>query len=660
MSAEGKKGGISRRDFLKTTAVGAVGVAMMGILGACDSSSSQIAPEETATPAPTATAEPTPTSAPQAPAAGKFIKGVCTQADWLGEAPQISEADITEVIEEDVVIVGGGHSGLLAALSAVDEGASVAVIETQPWRLYVDIEGSGANMGGWYGSDIGHVNSKWLIDQGFGPFNTGEIAYEFVKRTLGRCDPDLIKKYVQNSGPMVDRMMEIYDSYATRRKEEDSAVMVNGELHAKDGVVVDFSEMTTYPQSIVHRQHKSITQYPIVAGDYKTWPCNIQFYGHQGNNIEYFIKYVCYYTQEHGATWYFEHTAVKLVQNDAGDVTGVIVEDANNPGTYKQFNARNGVVMAAGDFKGNPDMCWALLNEYMEWADRNDQTVEDWAYTATRNGSGHKMLLWAGAMMETTPRGCMGKKSGPNSPFGASPFLQLNKYGKRFYNEAGTAIASAVIFRQPAGTACWVSDKKLFQTLHKGGLDHGAPNFGWEEQNEAMERTFSEMDVGNPEGSLVSGNNLAGSMNRPSTVFAAETLDQLADFLGYTGETKANFLAEIAHYNEMCYSEDGDVDYGKQKDLMIPVDEGPFYGAVTEINSKPSLGLVTLCGVVADNEFRVARGGDKDNPIKGLYTCGNCLGNRYGLEYVTPMAGNSVGMAMTHGWLAGKNAAKKV
>lgn len=41
-------------------------------------------------------------------------------------------------------------------------------------------------------------------------------------------------------------------------------------------------------------------------------------------------------------------------------------------------------------------------------------------------------------------------------------------------------------------------------------------------------------------------------------------------------------------------------------------------------------------------------------PIKGLYVAGNTLGGRYGEAYVTPYAGNSVRMALTHGWLAGK------
>lgn len=649
--------GLSRRDFIKRMAIGAAGVASMGVLSACTTPATA---SEAETPAPPTAAGPTSEPVIQIKEAER-VWGMCSAGDWLGKAPAASEFAIAETIEEDVVIIGGGHSGLLAALGAVDEGATVAVIETQPWSAFVDLEQDGGNRGGWYGEDIGHVNSKWLIGRGFGPYNTGEIAYEFVKRTMGRCDPDLIKKYIQNSGPMVDRMMEVYASYETRRKEEDGAVFVNKELHGQDGVKVDFSDMTAYPLSVVHHQHDTNQKYPMLVGDYKTWPCNIQFYGHQGNNIEYFSKYMCYYTQDHGATWYFEHTGIVLVQNADGAVTGVIVEDLNSPGTYKQFNARKGVVVAAGDFKGNPDMCWALLNEYMEWAERNGQTAADWEFTATRNGSGHKMLCWAGGIMETTPRGCMGKKSGPSGPWGAGPYLQLNAYGKRFHNEAGTATANGIMFRQPEGIACFVTDKKVFETLYKGALDHGAPNFGWQEMVDQMMEEIKTIDIGNPEGSEIHGIRVAESYAyMKNKVFATNTLEELAGFLGYEGEAKETFLKEVARYNELCYSKDGDVDYGKQKELMIPVDEAPFYGSRSDVNSKPSLGLVTLSGVVADDEFRVARAGNKTDPIKGLYTCGNCLGNRYGLEYVTPMAGNSLGMAMTHGWLAGKNAAKSV
>ena len=585
------------------------------------------------------------------------VFGVSGPGDWLGEKPVIDEKDVTETLTYDVVVIGGGHSGLLAALGAVDEGASVAVLETQPEELFHKPQSKGPS--GWYGGDIGHVNSKWLIEKGFGPYNTGEITYEFCKRALGTCDPDLIRLFVNQSGPMVDRMMEIYDAAKERRRREDGEVFLKMDILGRRDVTVDYSEMTSYPQAITHCQHEG-SQYPIERAGFKSWPCNIQFYGHQGNEIGVFNKYILYYTQEHGADWFFEHRGVVLEQNGAGDVTGVLAEDLNAPGGYKRFAARNGVVVAAGDFKGNAAMCWALLNETMEWAERNGQSPERWLFSSTRSGAGHKMMCWAGAMMETTPRPANNAKFAPAGPWGTVPFLQLNTLGRRFYNEAAVPCASGAINRQLGGKACYVADSKLWQTVEKASLDHGAPNFGLESMTQTCRESFAAIEVGNPEGSRVFGMHLPGANRIPTTVYAAETLEELAGFLGYEGEEKETFLREIAHYNELCYSEQGDTDYGKDRDLMIPIDQPPYYGGKVRFSTKPMVGLVTLAGVIADSSLRVARGGDKRDPIRGLYTCGNCLGNRYGLEYASPMAGNSIGMAMTHGWIAGRNAARRV
>ena len=62
--------------------------------------------------------------------------------------------------------------------------------------------------------------------------------------------------------------------------------------------------------------------------------------------------------------------------------------------------------------------------------------------------------------------------------------------------------------------------------------------------------------------------------------------------------------------------------------------------------------LATLSGLMSDDKLRVLN--KEGKPIKGLFACGNTLGGRYGLGYSTPFAGNSIGMALTHGWLAGK------
>ena len=91
---------------------------------------------------------------------------------------------------------------------------------------------------------------------------------------------------------------------------------------------------------------------------------------------------------------------------------------------------------------------------------------------------------------------------------------------------------------------------------------------------------------------------------------------------------------------------------------MIPVDEPPFYGCKGRNGGgMGSLGgMATLAGLMTDNKLRVLNKDGK--PIKGLFVSGNTLGGRYGPAYSTPFAGNSIGMALTHGWLAGRFAAE--
>lgn len=587
------------------------------------------------------------------------VRGYCGPGDWLGAAPEISEDEIVSDQTFDVVVLGGGHAGLMAACGAVDEGATVAVVEMQPWSSYVDLDGTGMNMAGWYGEDIGHVNSQFLIDRGFGPYNTGEITSEFCKRGGGRVNPDIIRNFVQQSGPMFDRYKEIYDSYADLRAENDSAVYLSGTQVVIPGEEVpdegtfDMSNMFEYPMCNTQAAWSGAdVSYPIECGGYKTWPCNAQFYGYQGNNIEFIHKYIVQHTQENGGEWFFEHTGVVLTQNEAGDVTGLI---AQGPDGYVRFNANKGVVLAAGDYIGDPAMCWALLNEGMEWGERNGSTKDDWARTGMRTGTGHKMGCWAGGMIEPSPRGWMGIGGGASGPWGTAPTLMINSQGKRFMNEGAIPQISATCLRQPHGLCTWVSDANWKETVGKAPLDHGAPNFGMDDYMDALEADMNAVEIGNPEGSTVVGANLAERKMMKGTVFAANTLEELATLLGYEGDAAAEFVASIEHYNELCHSEDGDTDYGKDAAYMIPIETPPFYGGKGQLSHSSSPMMVTMSGLVTDGTQNVMR--TDWTPIKGLYAAGNCLGGRYGFGYSTPFAGNSVGMAMTHGWIAGRTVA---
>ena len=92
-----ERSGLTRRGFLAGAGVGAMGLAAAGILG-CAPESSPKSQEAQAT---------EPTSASATPA----------------------NVEMTETVETDVVVIGTGVSGLTAAISAAEGGASVVVVE---------------------------------------------------------------------------------------------------------------------------------------------------------------------------------------------------------------------------------------------------------------------------------------------------------------------------------------------------------------------------------------------------------------------------------------------------------------------------------------------------------------------------------------------------
>jgi hypothetical protein len=641
-----KKHSVSRRDFIKGAAAGAVGVAAMGTLGAC---APKVAATDTAAPAPAGGAAPA-TGAPAAAASCGGVAGYSSDVDWLGTAPTIADSDITETKDFEILILGAGHSGVMAALSACEAGAKVAVIEKKDEAgFYTDY---------WHrvGEDIGHVNSQWLIKRGYGPYDTGEIVDEFVKRAGGRVNPKLISMYVENSGAMFDHMVEIYESYADLRKQRFSAVEFEytGDNPAK--VTYDFSNMLSDEMVFnqVQRDMKG-PDYPTNLSGYKTWPTNAMFMGpvlHKPVNpfvsaLRYFETFMDQKVKDLGGTYLYEHTALVLTQDSTGAVNGAIVQDKD--GKKIKFTASKGVLVSTGDFSSNADMCWGLIQDQREWNSRAGDAAGS-LKGMYQDGSGHKMCCWAGGMVEPLPRGTMGMAQAASGPWGMTPMLQLNANGERYANEAAICWLGHVALRQPEGLLSLVTDTKYMQSILVAGLDHGGPNFGrgtaWTDDFDADMATVMAAGA---KGAPVRGITVAE--RNPATVYGANTLEELAGYLGYTGDAATAFLASIKRYNELC-AKGVDDDFGKDKKAMIPIDTAPFYGCVASNTGKMSIGLVTLAGMVTNDNLQVL---DKTyKPIKGLYVSGNTLGGRYGEAYVTPYAGNSVGMALTHGWLVGK------
>lgn len=635
---------ISRRRFLKASAIAAAGAAGADTLTKANAAETK------------AVASPS-----------NRVAGYCGEGDWLGTPPVIPEADITKAVDVDVLVIGGGHAGLLAALGASDKGAKVAVIEKQAEKAFDTYWGR-------LGEDIGHVNSRWLINRGYGPFDTGEITAEFVKRAAGRCNPDIIRLFVENSGTMFDRMAEVYEEYEDLRKKDDSEVEFKysagggggapgggspGGSAGSQTVKLDLSNVMG-EDMLINQAQKGVSpkDYPIELGGYKTWPCNAQFMGPTLRSptapfvsvLRWFQKYHVKKTKDQGTDWYYGTTAVVLAQDKVGAVTGAVAQDAD--GRYVRFNARKGVVLASGDFIGNPDMCWALLNETQEWAERAGTKKEQFSAATLRNGQGHKMACWAGAMIEPSPRGSMGLGAGASGPWGTGPMLQLNAEARRFCNEAAAPLVAQAVLRQPKGIMCLVTDKKFMKSVEIAGLEHGGPNYGRPVYYEDMEEDMGKVMGTGAQGGQVRCCTVAERDGH--TLYAANTLEELAGYLGYKGDQVQTFLESVKHYNKLCYA-GVDSDYGKDAKAMIPVDEPPFYGCAGRAMGGMRPSMVTMSGIMTDNKLRALN--REGQPIKGLYAAGNTLGGRYGLGYSTPFAGNSIGMALTHGWLAGKFAA---
>ena len=165
------------------------------------------------------------------------------------------------------------------------------------------------------------------------------------------------------------------------------------------------------------------------------------------------------------------------------------------------------------------------------------------------------------------------------------------------------------------------------------------------------EATAAPVMMGGPEGE--DGPGPGGPMFAAPEYIVGETIEELAENLGLTEEQKANFVASVARYNEMCAA-GVDTDYGRDKEVLFPVSEGPFFA----VKTTPTIGstMVTMGGLLTDGEQCVLDA--EMNPIPGLYASGNTCGRRFGNEYFTPIPGISLGMAIVLGRECGRSVAK--
>ena len=353
------------------------------------------------------------------------------QAEEMGEgekpsfltAPEeVDESEISETITADVVVVGGGLAGICTAVSAFENGLSVAVVEKNEVA-----RGTGL--------DFGCINSSLAKEYGI-PEYTKEDIYRMTRRWVsesgGKVRPDFVLQFLNNSGAAVDWITEKAAAWgctpviAAYSSKSDTYENMMGTVEFHNG---------------------------------PAWSYELEQFGARD-----VIDALTDELEKGGYPVSFLTRAIQLTKTEEGRVNGVICEKED--GSLVRYEAEKGVVLAAGDFARDEEM----MAHFSHW--NYDAMEEDSMFNySLGTGDGQKMGLWAGGQMDA------------EQPMMFLPFtypyyyLHVNKNGERFMNEDSNSVGMSVgHMNQPGGVAYSIWDSKWEKEIPAslefgGGMD---------------------------------------------------------------------------------------------------------------------------------------------------------------------------------------------
>ena len=515
--------------------------------------------------------------------------------DWLGTEPDIDEAAITETVDTDILIVGAGNGGMFAAAYAAANGLNFRIIEQN---------GNVQDTRHWYGA----IDSAAAKAAGEEPFDRAKLLSEISRYASGKCDQRVVKTWINESAAMHDFMRSI--------------------LEDKYGWVCDFTSGSEAAWPAENAEHNTDYLFPVEEHNYMA---SERESGLARNEL------LLQYIQELGYGVDFKTSLAKLEKNAEGRITGIIAQNMDDD-HFIRYNAAKGVLLACGGYAGNPYM--------MQQLDPLGTSVTTaCSYSPADKGYGIRAAVWAGANLdkEAAPmlfdRGIVapgvdagyvdsesafGGKAFPGeirqfNP-GTQPFLKVNRNGERFANEScpyNDIVYAAA--HQPGRVYAQISDANMLEDakrFHTIGCSAGTRK----NTMEGLEKTFA-------------------SAEEKGCFFRADTIEELADKMGFTGDAKDTFLATVERYNEL-YDKQNDEDFGKPAYRLSAIRTAPFYGYWLGAS------LLTTEQGIAINEKGQAL--DTNNqPMAGLYITGDMSGSFFANNYPCLMAGVAMGRTLT-------------
>ena len=525
--------------------------------------------------------------------------------DWLGKEPDIDETAITETVDTDILIVGAGNGGMFAAAYAAANGLNFRVIEQN-----ANVQDTRH----WYGA----VDSAAAKEAGEPATDKAKLLSEISRYASGKCDQRVVKTWINESAAMHDFMRSI--------------------LEDKYGWVCDFTSGSEAAWPAENAEHNTDYLYPVQEHNYMA---SESASGLPRNEL------LLQYIQELGYDVDFKTSLAKLEKNSDGRITGIIAQSTEDD-HFIRYNANKGVLLACGGFPGNPYM--------MEQLDPLGTSVTTaCSYSPADKGYGIRAAVWAGANLdkEAAPMlfdrgvvapGVDGGYVDSDSAFGGKafpgkirqynpgtqPFLKVNRNGERFANEScpyNDIVYAAA--HQPGRVYAQICDANILEDakrFHTIGCSAQTRNGGEKYIQGKMDEAIE-----------------AGAL------FKCDTLDELADKMGFTGAAKDTFLATVERYNEL-YDKQNDEDFGKPAYRLSAIRTAPFYGCWLGAS------LLTTEQGIAINEKGQAL--DNNNqPMEGLYITGDMSGSFFANNYPCLMAGVAMGRTLTFAMKAVKQMA---
>lgn len=508
-----------------------------------------------------------------------------SEDDWLGTEPNIDEGSIAETWDTDILIVGAGNGGMCAAAYAAKNGLKFRIIEQNP--VVQDTRH-------WYGA----VDSSEAKKVG-ATINRKKLLAEISRYASGKCDQRVVSTWIEESAAMHDFVSGILESDPYNYK-----------------CTFTYGEEARWPES-------------EDSPDYMFPEQEHTYHGSEIPRNQVFQQYI----EGLGYSVDFNTSLVKLEKDGNGRVTGIIAQKSS--GEFVRINAAKGVLLACGGYPGNPYMMEAL-------DPLGTSVTTACSYSPADQGMGIRAAIWVGASLDKEPapmlfdRGLVapgvdggyvessnafGGKAFPGTVRqynpGTQPFLKVNRRGLRFTNESSpyndTSYAAG---NQPGCVYAQIHDSNYMEDVirfHTIGCS-------------AQSRTPGRMEQ------------LLGQYVEEGLIFQADTLEELADKLGFDADAKANFLATVERYNEL-YDKQSDDDFGKMAPRLSAIRQAPFYGCWLGAS------LLTTEQGIAINEKTQALDENR-NPIEGLYITGDMSGSFFANNYPCLMPGIACGRTL--------------